>query len=419
MKDYYKILGVREDASGEEIRSRYVELAKRHHPDLKKTVEEGDKIKEINEAYEALKDPSSRMDYDLRQSLKRAYLKKRGKEKERLWLTKKAVFPMSILFVFIIIFSLFLWKRLSVHVQSSSVTYHPIVNPAAGGVKHFGGGLNSTLEGGTSYGSEPGMAQKSNPAVGGTATAGPDASQEGETLAHRKKQDHISDGEKRVIENPLPLKTVRKPEPEVPAREVISKTSPAVHQEKPGDIQINSMVTAAALKEVISLEPTQKIEQKSQPAPVEAKSDSTIHPPPITSKPEPPINFTLSSPPLLVEEEVRLFLGRYVERYVRKDIHGFLALFSSKAIQNGKEGLEKIREVYVRFFDQSEELNYRLEDLRILINGGEAEAMAHYQVTQRLKNRSGEKLWRGNLRWMLVKEDGALKILSLDYQHTK
>ena len=152
---------------------------------------------------------------------------------------------------------------------------------------------------------------------------------------------------------------------------------------------------------------------------MEAKPDPIIHPPPLTSKPEPPINVSLSSPSPLVEKEVRLFLANYIDRYVRKDVHGFLALFSSKAIQNGKDGLEKIREIYVRFFDQSEELTYRLDDIKVSINGSEAEAMVRYQVIQRLKNRGGEKLWNGNLRWVLVKEEGVLRIITLDYQNNK
>ena len=50
MKDYYKILGVDEEASDVEIRDRWLELAKRYHPDLGKTKEGDEKIKEINEA---------------------------------------------------------------------------------------------------------------------------------------------------------------------------------------------------------------------------------------------------------------------------------------------------------------------------------------------------------------------------------
>jgi hypothetical protein len=223
-----------------------------------------------------------------------------------------------------------------------------------------------------------------------------------------------------VGENPAPLIPARKPEPEVQVKEVLSKSSPPrARQEEPKDSQINSTATSAVSKEVVPSEPPKEIEQQLPSAPEKAKPAPVIHPPPITSKPEPPINVTLSSPPLLVEEEVRQFLGRYIERYVRKDINGFLSLFSSKAIQNGKDGLEKIREIYVRFFDQSEELTYRLDDIKVSINESEAEAMVRYQVIQRLKKRGEEKLWRGNIRWVLVKEEGVLRIITLNYQNDK
>lgn len=60
-RDYYEILGVSRDASADEIKKAFRRLAIEHHPDRG-----GDeaKFKEINEAYEVLKDPSKRQRYD-------------------------------------------------------------------------------------------------------------------------------------------------------------------------------------------------------------------------------------------------------------------------------------------------------------------------------------------------------------------
>lgn len=63
-KDYYAILGVSRDAKPEDIRKAYRKLAKEYHPDVNKAAGAEDKYKEINEAYEVLKDPAKREKYD-------------------------------------------------------------------------------------------------------------------------------------------------------------------------------------------------------------------------------------------------------------------------------------------------------------------------------------------------------------------
>jgi len=63
-KDYYEILGVNKNASDDEIKSAYRNLAKKYHPDINKAPEAQEKFKEINEAYSVLSDSTKRSNYD-------------------------------------------------------------------------------------------------------------------------------------------------------------------------------------------------------------------------------------------------------------------------------------------------------------------------------------------------------------------
>lgn len=63
-KDYYKILGVARDAGQDEIKRVYRRLARKYHPDVSKEQNAEDKFKEVQEAYEVLKDPEKRVAYD-------------------------------------------------------------------------------------------------------------------------------------------------------------------------------------------------------------------------------------------------------------------------------------------------------------------------------------------------------------------
>jgi len=60
-RDYYEVLGVKKDASPDEIKKAFRRAAVEHHPD-----QGGDetKFKEVNEAYEVLKDSEKRKRYD-------------------------------------------------------------------------------------------------------------------------------------------------------------------------------------------------------------------------------------------------------------------------------------------------------------------------------------------------------------------
>lgn len=63
-KDYYQVMGIRREASPEEIKMAYRRLARKYHPDISKESNAEDKFKELGEAYEVLKDPEKRKTYD-------------------------------------------------------------------------------------------------------------------------------------------------------------------------------------------------------------------------------------------------------------------------------------------------------------------------------------------------------------------
>src|SRR5690606_3194679 len=80
-KDYYNILGVEKSASQDDIKNAFRKLAMKYHPDKTKgdkTAE--DKFKEVNEAYEVLRDPEKRKKYDTMGSNWKAYEQSGGQQ---------------------------------------------------------------------------------------------------------------------------------------------------------------------------------------------------------------------------------------------------------------------------------------------------------------------------------------------------
>lgn len=63
-KDYYKVLGLERGATGAALKGAYRKLARKYHPDVSKDPDGEAKFKDLQEAYQTLKDPEKRAAYD-------------------------------------------------------------------------------------------------------------------------------------------------------------------------------------------------------------------------------------------------------------------------------------------------------------------------------------------------------------------
>ena len=440
MKDYYKILGVDEEASDVEIRDRWLELAKRYHPDLGKTKEGDEKIKEINEAYEVLIDNFKRFDYDFERALKRSIIKKAYHPEERRMTIRKILIPASILVLFLIVGLVSLrWLHVTSHPESE--VPHGIDKILE---KKPASQMPSVKTGSRVQGVQeaPKEIKKEVPPPESQkiVSVSPERPASGVESESKKKEESIQEilPKPKVpvkVEEEVPTKEESKPVKE-PVPQVAMKSETPVRVEKEAPKEVPEGIPKGGPG--VILHPGEKMTIKTEEGKKPAKEMSKIIPPesPQIEKPKPAVieprpvqkpgtsvkagkEVSASPPPFVKEEEVKRFFSNYIDRYTRKDTDGFLSFFSSKAVQNQKDGLKGIREIYTKYFGQSQELRYAVEGMKIEIYQNAVEVKARFRVDQKLKVSGEDKVWKGNIRWVLVMEEGRLKISSLDYQNEK
>lgn len=456
MKDYYKILGVEEEASEEEIRARWVELTKRYHPDLGKTAGEDERIKEINEAYGVLKDYSKRLDYDLPRLLKKSFIEKAESRKEKRRIVIQRIILSSGIFVLFLIVGFLVTRGFHVAKPPKSEALYEIgkvlekksalqiplakTEPKVIGEKKVPKEIKEVIP-------------QESPKIASIPSPPPSSVREEPKRKEEPARKILSESEVPVKVGEEIPKEIRKEIPQEKTKIASAPLSPSLRPAEKESKPVKELVPQRVIKsempgkvdqEVskqateVTLPPGEKLQSKiKEEKEVPKETDKVIsqaspkmdQPKPIVTEPYPvqkpetsvkAERAVILPPPLLAnEEEVKQFFSNYVNRYIRKDINGFLSFFSSKAIQNQKDDLEKIRSIYTKFFNQSEELRYALEGLKIEIYRNSVEVKTRFRVDQKLKKRGEEKIWKGNIRWVLVREEGALRISLLDYQNEK
>ena len=451
MRDYYKILGLKESASAEDIHARWIKLMRKFHPDRGRVDEK--RAREINEAYEVLKHPSVRGHYDL----KRAYhRKKRRSDLQRL------ILPPAILIV------LFIFGLLSVQRPRVAPVVESTVPSARRSIDIKANLPSSPLP--TEYSSRghtnqinqvnqaddlklprsipepktPAIAQKGvrqeilqknsvKPVTGESKVSrslphvhsGAPAKRPSSSKP-RVKPSGLSEGvsvvrvatapnpaievEKKVAQPKSPPR-IAKFEPPTPIKKNVSlPDQPSVPNEMGKTKQAKNEVNQTdsrnptnQIDQINEINQTNQIDVPNEPDPLDDLNQQTAQ-------------ATTPLPLIATEEGVKQFFVQYKERYDQKDIESFLSLFSSKAVQNQRDGFNEIKEIYTGFFDRSQKLRYHLKDMRIEIYQNAVEVWARYTIDQTVKKWRRKKVWKGDIRWILVRENGALKIRYLDFK---
>ncbi len=124
---------------------------------------------------------------------------------------------------------------------------------------------------------------------------------------------------------------------------------------------------------------------------------------------------SFENPPVITEAEARRFIDEYVDQYTKMDIDAFITFFSKGAVENRMLTYADIREIYLKTFDNSESLKYDVDVSTIQIYKEGASVAGRYEVVQALKGSPYKKVYKGNIQWELIRENGILKIKEINY----
>jgi hypothetical protein len=217
-----------------------------------------------------------------------------------------------------------------------------------------------------------------------------------------------------VVSIPPPTPPALKPAPRVEVAKVVpQEPSKATIPESSKPVPISKEPPAVSIPPPTppALKPA-PLAEEAKVVPLEQSKINIPESAKIASLPSPPS--TLAS-----EREVLQFFESYVDRYNSKSIENFISFFSPKAIQNQKDNVEKIRKIYDNFFDQMETVQYQIAINKIDPQQNSVEVRGQYQLEGIVSKGRKKQNWKGQVRWVLVRENGAFKILSLDYQPQK
>lgn len=119
--------------------------------------------------------------------------------------------------------------------------------------------------------------------------------------------------------------------------------------------------------------------------------------------------------PVIPEAEVQEFINKYIDRFKAMDHEAFMSLFSKEAVENRMLPYADIYNLYSKTFRMTNQFIYQLKIDSIQTYTKSAFVSGHYQIIQTLKENNEMKQFKGNIQWELIREDGSLKIVRLNY----
>ncbi len=455
LKEYYEVFGLQEGASLEDVTARYMAIKRQIISSIEKGRKPDKTLQEINEAYVKLKQSKipSAVEFDLEEHLRKSITSLRAERRKAR--KRKIILTSSIIAVFLIV-------GVSLMLQRPKETLPPrSTSPEDQNLKAKGSlekaGTFAALEPKTpekmgqvskavpKESSKPPLPEKAKPAAPKPSLEEPRAASLPPTKPApsvevalavpqepRSKPPVNNEKAKRVAEGVAGAELAKQvplaPAPEPPLKapqELQAKAETSVVPPPPKPALVAPLLVPLPPKPAVqapalvapppkSAPPVETARAAPQEASKIAKPESAKAPEPAREKEQKVASVSPSA--IASDLEVRNFFENYSVKYNRKDIRNFIALFSAKAIQNKKDDVEKIRRTYENFFGQMESVNYQIAITGIEPKQDRMEVKAHYVLEGIVAKGRRVQTWQGQIQWVLVKEGGALRVLSLDYQ---
>lgn len=117
----------------------------------------------------------------------------------------------------------------------------------------------------------------------------------------------------------------------------------------------------------------------------------------------------------VTEKEVRQFIDEYLTRFTGMELDPLMALFSKDAIENRVLPYGDIKEAYRKVIATSESISCKFKIYSIKTYKQRASVSGHYEAVQFFTNNEFVKIFEGDIQWVLLREDGVLRIKEVNY----